>query len=201
MLASIKPLFVILVCCSTTGCLLPMSIGLLSKPIGYMIDQHMAKSALEDDQPISVSAMLANARGDEITTDATVDESGVEDKCVSKTGSISVADMLANARSSDAGDDINATSSAETNQFKKAYSQTPVSDYPLTEVSKRGLMTVVMGTQTDDVSPPPVFPLFVKAREICTSLGESCDPADIRMDTTLPLGTLQITPMGSADDA
>ena len=58
-----------------------------------------------------------------------------------------------------------------------------------------------MGTLSEDRSPPPVFKLFLKAQKICKSLGDDCDPTAIRMDPTLPLGTLQISNEGGAQDA
>lgn len=195
MLASFKALFLVAVCCSTSGCLLPVSIGLLSKPIGYLIDQHMEAGAEDTSQPISVSAMLANARGDEPSPDANSKVTGQGDTCLRNPKRISVQDLLTNARSGKNappdGPDLMVTPIA-TNAKATATPRKPVSHEQ---------MTVVMGTLATDRSPPPVFKLFQKAQKICKSLGDECDPTAIRMDPTLPLGTLQISNEGGAQDA
>ncbi len=192
-----RVLFVILVCTSTSGCLLPMSIGLLSKPIGYLIDQHEAKQKAEAGTPISVASMLASARGDDGSLEELPDPENADQTCQGKPGSISVAQMLEAAR---AKQDTNTAEPIETAKSTAPALLTPIAHAP--EVNKQEAeVSVVIGTYSSDKSPAPAISLLMKARDVCKRLGDTCDPAHIKMDTTLPLGTLQISPLDGDRDA
>ena len=185
-----KIFFVLIITLSTSGCFLPMPAGLLIAPISHLARAYMFEKPTEQTEPVSVSKMLAKARGEvsaESPSDKTIDD---EPKSAPQLGSITVAELLKNAHVTDTKTEKKEPTTPVEIKIDLSKINSPQSAAAILKqkFEPNIQLRTRFGTGESPIDRREIYKYFFTMRSICRELNSRCHQDDLMVDPNLSQG-------------
>jgi len=221
----VKIIFVIALSLSTSGCLLPSALGLLVQPVSYLVKLQSDNNKPDSNAPMSVSEMLAMARGDNVSSNPSRFDSSDGPNSCRKDGPIAVSEVPANVsvrplitkqddfvkiRAGEAQSSVLLSAfNRDQLEFQIELSEPSSRDDVIEDIRSKLLETypdatpirVDVGIRTSGTKLAKKLEQFLYVRDICKRLGRFCTVGDLKIDPGLSPGTLRFTATGGPDNA